>query len=103
MTTRITQWLGVAGAMILSSGTLAAQGSAPQLSASLKASVDRLADSVRALGLPTDPLFAKAAEGTLKGADESRVMVAVRRLARELSDAKAALGDGATAAELEAG
>jgi hypothetical protein len=103
MTRRIMQWLGVGGAMILSSGALAAQGSAPQLSASLKASVDRLADSVRALGLPTDPLFAKAAEGMLKGADEPRVMVAVRRLARELSDAKAALGEGATAAELEAG
>jgi len=103
MTRRIMQWLGVAGTMILSSGALAAQSSAPQLSASLKASVDRLADSARALGLPTDPLFAKAAEGMLKGADEPRVMVAVRRLARELSDAKAALGEGATAAELEAG
>jgi hypothetical protein len=103
MTRRIMQRLGVAGAMILSSGPLAAQGSAPQLSASLKTSVDRLADSVRGLGLPTDPLFAKAAEGMLKGADEPRVMVAVRRLARELSDAKAALGDGATASELEAG
>jgi hypothetical protein len=103
MTRRIMQRLGVAGAMILSSGPLAAQGSAPQLSASLKTSVDRLADSVRGLGLPTDPLFAKAAEGMLKGADEPRVMVAVRRLARELSDAKAALGEGATAAELEAG
>ena len=103
MTRRIMQWLGVGGAMILSSGALVAQSSAPQLSVSLKASVDRLADSVRALGLPTDPLFAKAAEGTLKGADEQRVMVAVRRLARELSDAKAALGDGATAGELEAG
>lgn len=76
---------------------------APQLAPSLKAAVERVADSVRALGLPTDPLFAKAAEGTLKGADEQRVMIAVRRLARELGDAKAALGDGATGAELEAG
>ena len=77
--------------------------STPQLVPSLKAAVERLADSVRASGLPTDPLFAKAAEGTLKGADEQRVMIAVRRLARELSEAKAALGDGATGAELEAG
>ena len=76
---------------------------APQLAPSLKAGVERLADSARAFGLPTDPLFAKASEGTLKGADEQRVMAAVRRLARELSDAKAALGDGATGAELEAG
>jgi len=98
------RWLGVVFVMPLA---LRAQGasssSAQQLAPSLKASVDRLADSVRMLGVPTDPLFAKAAEGTLKGADEQRVMIAVRRLARELSDAKAALGDGATGAELEAG
>ncbi len=76
--------------------------SAPPLTPSLKAAVERVADSIRTLGLPTDPLFAKAAEGALKGADDQRVMIAVRRLARELSDAKAALGDGATGAELEA-
>ena len=81
----------------------ASSGSAPQLTPSLKAAVERLADSVRAVGLPTDPLFAKAAEGTLKGADEQRVLVAVRRLARELSEARTALGDGATIAELVAG
>ena len=81
----------------------AASAGAPQLGASLKSAVDRLADSVRALGLPTDPVYAKAAEGTLKGADEQRVMIAVRRLVRELSDAKTALGDQATGAELEAG
>jgi hypothetical protein len=83
--------------------TTAGAPGAPQLSASLKAAVERIADSVRVLGLPTDPLFAKAAEGMLKGADEPRVMIAVRRLVRELSDAKTALGDGATGAELEAG
>ena len=100
---KFAKWVAFAGLSILWSGALTAQASTPQLAPSLKAAVDRLADSVRALGLPTDPIFAKAAEGTLKGADEQRVMVAVRRLARELSDAKAALGDGATAAELEAG
>jgi len=98
------RWLGVVFVMPLALGAQGASSSgAPQLASSLKASVDRLADSVRMLGVPTDPLFAKAAEGTLKGADEQRVMIAVRRLARELSDAKAALGDGATGAELEAG
>ena len=103
---RIAKWLAIAGVILVSSRPVAAQASttnAPQLAPSVKAAVDRLADSVRALGLPTDPLYAKAAEGTLKGADEQRVMIAVRRLARELSEAKAALGDGATGAELEAG
>ncbi|HEY6826028.1 MAG TPA: hypothetical protein VI259_04160 [Gemmatimonadaceae bacterium] len=98
------RWVGLICAVPFA---LRAQGAspagAPQLAPSLKAEVERLADSVRALGLPKDPLFAKASEGTLKGADEQRIMVAVRRLARELSDAKAALGEGATADELEAG
>ena len=98
------RWVGLICAVPFA---LRAQGASPastlQLAPSLKAGVERLADSARALGLPTDPLFAKAAEGALKGADDQRVMIAVRRLARELSDAKAALGDGATAAELEAG
>lgn len=75
----------------------------PRLSPTLTASVDRLADSARALGLPTDPLYAKAAEGTLKGADEARIMDAVRRLARELGDARTALGAGTTPPELVAG
>ena len=100
---QISKWVAITGLSVASPGSVTAQNSAPQLAPSLKAAVDRLADSVRAFGLPTDPLFAKAAEGTLKGADEQRVMVAVRRLVRELSDAKGALGDGATSAELEAG
>lgn len=62
--------------------------------------VDRLADSVRALGLPADPLYAKAAEGILKGATDARIIDAVSRLTRELGDARTALGPAASAAEL---
>ena len=104
--TRTALVLVAAAVIVGSPARLVAQGTqpgAPQLAPSLKAAVERLADSARAIGLPTDPLFAKAAEGTLKGADEARVLVAVRRLVRELADAKTALGDGATGAELEAG
>ena len=104
---RFRLWATIACAVCTIPLGLSAQSASPagatQLAPSLKAAVERLADSARTLGLPTDPLFAKAAEGTLKGADEQRVMIAVRRLARELSDAKSALGDGATGAELEAG
>ena len=100
---QVAKWVAIAGLSVGSPGVIAAQTPPPQLAPSLKAAVDRLADSVRAFGLPTDPLFAKAAEGALKGADEQRVMIAVRRLARELLDAKSALGEGATPAELEAG
>jgi hypothetical protein len=69
----------------------------------VEAAVNRIADSARARGLPTDPLYAKAAEGTLKGADATRILDAVRRLSSELGDASTLLGDGATSAELVAG
>lgn len=62
--------------------------------------VDRLADSVRALGLPPGPLYAKAAEGILKGAADARIIEAVSRLTRELRDARTALGLDASDAEL---
>ena len=106
---RLGRWAGLAavGCGLAMPMMLGAQGAspagAPQLTPGLRAAVERLADSVRTLGLPTDPLYAKASEGMLKGAEEQRVMIAVRRLARELGEAKAALGDGATGAELEAG
>jgi hypothetical protein len=66
----------------------------------VRARVDRLADSVRALGLPPGPLYAKAAEGILKGADDARIIDAVGRLTRELRDARTALGLDASDAEL---
>jgi hypothetical protein len=81
-------------------GTIGAQ--TPQTSA-LSASVSRIADSAHAAGLPTEPLFAKAAEGTLKGADDARILAAVHRLARELAAARGVLGSAATGAELVAG
>src|SRR5512141_716807 len=76
---------------------------AVQLPIALRESVDRLVDSARVLGLPTDPLYAKAAEGVLKNADNDRIVDAVRRLSRELSDARSALGTTASSAELVAG
>ena len=68
-----------------------------------RASIERLADSLRSVGLPTQPLYAKAAEGVLKGADDSRIVAAIRTLARELGEARAALGDESNDAELIAG
>jgi hypothetical protein len=65
--------------------------------------VERLADSLRAAGLPADPLYAKAAEGVLKGADDERILGALRTLARELGEARSALGPTAGPAELIAG
>jgi hypothetical protein len=97
----------VAGAFAFA---LAAQIAAAQQSAlpdrlgpSARASIERLADSLRTIGLPTQPLYAKAAEGVLKGADDSRIVAAIRTLARELGEARAALGDESNDAELIAG
>ena len=62
-----------------------------------------LGDSLRAAGLPDAPVYAKAAEGVLKGAADARILVVLRGLARELSDARSSLGSGADEAELVAG
>ena len=74
-----------------------------RLQPATRAEVARLADSLRAAGLPWEPLYAKSAEGVLKGADDARILRAVRSLARELSAARSALGPSATSAEIVAG
>jgi hypothetical protein len=73
-----------------------------QWSSSLRERVERIADSAKAQRLPTEPLYSKAAEGVLKGADESRIIQAVASLARDLRDARSALGASASDAELVA-
>ncbi len=81
-----------------------------RLSPATRASLDRLIDSARVAGLPASLLVDKVAEGTLKGADDERILRAVRTLARELGDARDALGMstdvavlGAAASALHAG
>jgi len=74
-----------------------------QLSAPTRATLERLIDSARVAGLPVDPLYSKVREGVFRGADEPRVLAAVRRLTRDLGDAYSALGDSAGAAEIAAG
>jgi hypothetical protein len=74
-----------------------------RLSAPVRDSIVRLGDSLRVAGLPDQPLYAKAAEGVLKGATETRILAVVRRLARQLGDARASLGSDADEAELVAG
>ena len=74
----------------------------PRLPANVEVVVNRLADSSRARGLPTDPLFAKAAEGVLKGADSTHIVDAVRRLLAELDAARSSLGACAGSGELVA-
>jgi len=96
--------LGIAGC---AAGGLPAQTAEPALPARLgaaaRAQITALMDSARAAGLPTAPLAAKAAEGVLKGADDARIVDAVRSLSGALGQARAALGPVADASLLDAG
>jgi hypothetical protein len=65
--------------------------------------VAAVVDSARRTRLPTEPLVDKALEGAQKGADGGRIAIAVRGLYAELRSARAALGAGASADEINAG
>jgi len=110
---RTSTWLRVRGRVAIALAAIAVASiasvaraqtaaSSPRLPAAVEAAVNRVADSARARGLPTEPLFAKAAEGALKGADPTRIVDAVRGLARELDVARQSLGNGVSSAELVA-
>lgn len=74
-----------------------------RLDAHTRDAVVSLIDSARAEGVPSEPLVQKALEGASKHADGPRILTAVRMLARELGDARAALGPSSTEAEVSAG
>jgi hypothetical protein len=74
-----------------------------RLRADTRATISRLADSLRSADIPWEPLYAKSAEGVLKGADDARILRAVHSLARELAAARQALGRAASTAEIVAG
>jgi hypothetical protein len=100
---RLTMFALVLLAVALSANAQVTSSSATaQWPPALRERVDRIADSAKAQRLPTDPLYSKAAEGVLKGADEARIVQAVGRLAQDLRDARSALGSSATDAELVA-
>ena len=73
-----------------------------RLGPAARAAIAQVIDTARAAGLPTGPLTAKAAEGVLKGADDARIVSAVRALAAALGEARATLGVDAGAAVLTA-
>ncbi|MFI5239583.1 MAG: hypothetical protein ACHQQP_07205 [Gemmatimonadales bacterium] len=61
-------------------------------SASLRAQITSLADSLTRADLPTAPIVDKTLEGISKGASEQRIMIAVRGVAVDLGIARRALG-----------
>jgi hypothetical protein len=100
--------LALAGLAIGAPALLRAQASADplagaRLDAASRAAVQRVLDSARAGGLPTEPLVSKVLEGSAKGAPDARIVQVVRTLHVALGDARVALGAGATEAELVAG
>ncbi|MEP6763499.1 MAG: hypothetical protein ABJB66_04260 [Gemmatimonadaceae bacterium] len=82
----------------------AQQSGIPQLpvriGASARATIEHLADSLRSAGIPSDPIYDKAAEGVLKGADDARIVAATRSLAKELGAASLLLGPGASTSDV---
>jgi fermentation-respiration switch protein FrsA (DUF1100 family) len=111
MTSRIVRVALMGGVVALGAALasrVAAQGAAgavlpERLQPGTRAEVERLADSLRIAGLPWEALYAKSAEGVLKGAEDARILHAVRSLARELTGARTALGASVTPAEIVAG
>jgi hypothetical protein len=71
-------------------------------SPALKAQVTVIADSISHAGLPVGPLVDKTLEGISKGADDRRIMIAVRGVATDLGTVRHALGP-ASDEELAAG
>lgn len=66
------------------------------------AALGTIIDSARGADLPVEPLIQRALEGAAKHAPGARIVAAVRLLATELRDARAALGPASTPAELVA-
>lgn len=62
-----------------------------------------LLDDAAAKGLPTGPLINRALEGAARRVGGQRILSVVRAHAAALVEAKAALGEGSTVAELDAG
>ena len=99
-------------ALVLAVAPLVAHAQAfpPGMGPEARTAIKAVIDSARAAGLPTQPLTDKVREGTLKGADETRIVTAVQALARELGAARTVLGSAnnpallsATASALHAG
>lgn len=95
--------VAVATAMLLGASVAQAQDARlDRLAPEARALVVTIIDSVRAAGLPTEPLVNRALEGASKGAPAPLIAAAVRRLAGDLARSREALGPASGGAELAA-
>jgi hypothetical protein len=74
-----------------------------RLDSTTRVAVVVVLDSARKSRLPTEPIIDKALEGSKKGAESERIVIAVRGLFAELRTARSALGGGASTDEINAG
>ena len=105
MTRRLISVIACACALATIAPALHAQDARldARLDARTREAVDVIIDSARSDGIPSEPLVQKALEGASKRADGARILTAVRMLARELGDARSALGPSSSDAEVIAG
>ena len=73
---------------------------AARLDSATAEAVTRLVDSVRAVGLPSEPLIGVALEGASRRAPADRILGAVREYASALGAARATLGESAASDEI---
>ena len=94
----------VASAMALATVASGARAQDKRLSSRLDLeaamAITRLADSIRAAGLPSEPLIAVALEGATRRASNDRILAAVREYAGALGVARNTLGDSAASDEI---
>ena len=93
----------VVASCMLAPAFAGAQQSLPEtLSRDTRDSLFAIIRQSAAARVPTEPLFAKAAEGVLKRATDARILAAVRGLAQALAEARAQLPDSAAAGTIVA-
>ena len=105
-------WAGSGARRVALAAAMAAATAAPtaieaqdrrlgaRLDSATAGAVARLADSVRAVGLPSDPLIGVALEGASRRASSERILAAVREYAAALGVARQTLGDAAVSDEI---
>jgi len=101
---RLRLSLALAALLLIGPARLAGQDRrvADRLDPITAGEVQRLVDSARVVGLPTEPLVQKALEGNTLGASGDRIRAVVAALYGQLSRARAALGGQASDAEVTA-
>jgi hypothetical protein len=101
---RLTRSVVLAAALLSSSvSAQAVDQRLGRLDARTRVAIEAIIDSARLVRLPTEPLIDKALEGAAKKASGQQIISAVRTFARQLIEARNALGPASQPAELLGG